>query len=221
MAPVRETVHLIVGIRPAVIYLAPVERREMMPTSYIRILNDTGHVAIFPFQFAVIVKFRHHDRCENTVFGSRLTDVDGDFLRLNKCANDDERRSQVSLQLIAGGPVTIADTPETIGNLDKFYTNEELLALNTDGFIGKPLSDEIDSEGSCIWYGTMSNGDVVMAMFNREEAPRKMSVNLSEIGLSGEYKVRDLWKHADESAVESVFTVTVPRHGCKVVKLTK
>ena len=47
----------------------------MMPTSYIRILNDTGHVAIFPFQFAVIVKFRHHDRCENTVFGSRLTDV--------------------------------------------------------------------------------------------------------------------------------------------------
>ncbi len=147
--------------------------------------------------------------------------LDGDFLRLNKCANDDERRSQVSLQLIAGGPVTIADTPETIGNLDKFYTNEELLALNTDGFIGKPLSDEIDSEGSCIWYGTMSNGDVVMAMFNREEAPRKMSVNLSEIGLSGEYKVRDLWKHADESAVESVFTVTVPRHGCKVVKLTK
>lgn len=147
--------------------------------------------------------------------------LDGDFLRLNKCANDDERRSQVSLQLIAGGPVTIADTPETIGNLDKFYTNEELLALNTDGFIGKPLSDEIDSEGSCIWYGTMSNGDVVMAMFNREEAPRKMSVNLSEIGLYGEYKVRDLWKHADESAVESVFTVTVPRHGCKVVKLTK
>lgn len=147
--------------------------------------------------------------------------LDGDFLRLNKCTTDDERRSQVSLQLIAGGPVTIADTPETIGNFDKFYTNEELLALNTDGFVGKPLSDAINSEGSCIWYGTMSNGDVVMAMFNREDAPRKMSVNLSDIGLSGAYNVRDLWKHADEGTAETEFTATVARHGCKVVKLTK
>lgn len=38
--------------------------------------------------------------------------LDGDFLRLNKCTTDHERRSQVSLQLIAGGPVAIADTPK-------------------------------------------------------------------------------------------------------------
>ena len=147
--------------------------------------------------------------------------LDGDFLRLNKCMTDDERRSQVSLQLIAGGPVAIADTPESIGNFDKFYTNEELLALNADGFVGKPLSDKIDSEGSCIWYGTMSNGDVVMAMFNREDSPKKMSVSLADMALSGECKVRDLWRHADEGTVSGSFEATVSRHGCKVVKFTK
>lgn len=147
--------------------------------------------------------------------------LDGDFLRLNKCITDDERRSQVSLQLIAGGPVAIADTPESIGNFDKFYTNEELLALNADGFVGKPLSDKIDSEGSCIWYGTMSNGDVVMAMFNREDSPKKMSVSLADMALSGECKVRDLWRHADEGTVSGSFEATVSRHGCKVVKFTK
>ena len=125
------------------------------------------------------------------------------------------------LQLIAGGPVAIADTPETIGNLDRFYTNTELLALNTDGFIGKPLSDEIDSEGSCIWWGTMSNGDVVLAMFNREESPKKMSVSLSDMALEGEFKVRDLWEHADEGTVSGNIEALVQRHGCKVVKLTK
>ena len=147
--------------------------------------------------------------------------LDGDFLRLNKCSSDDERRSQVSLQLIAGGPVAIADTPESIGNLDSFYTNEELLALNTDGFVGKPLSDVIDSEGSRIWWGTMTGGDVVIAMFNRDESGKKMSVNLSDLALQGEYKVRDLWRHADEGTVTGTFEASVPRHGCKVVKLTK
>lgn len=147
--------------------------------------------------------------------------LDGDFLRLNRCSSDDERRSQVSLQLIAGGPVAIADTPETIGNLDKFYTNEELLALNTDGFVGKPLSDVVNSEGSCIWWGTMSNGDVVLAMFNREESGKKMTAALADMSLEGEFKVRDLWRHADEGTVSGTFEATVPSHGCKVVKLTR
>lgn len=147
--------------------------------------------------------------------------LDGDFLRLNRCSSDDERRSQVSLQLIAGGPVAIADTPETIGNLDRFYTNEELLALNTDGFVGKPLSDVVNSEGSCIWWGTMSNGDVVLAMFNREESGKKMTVALADMALEGEFKVRDLWRHADEGTVSGTFEATVPSHGCKVVKLTR
>lgn len=147
--------------------------------------------------------------------------LDGDFLRLNRCGSDDERRSQVSLQLIAGAPVAIADTPETIGNLDRFYTNEELLALNTDGFVGKPLSDVVNSEGSCIWWGTMSNGDVVLAMFNREESGKKMTAALADMSLEGEFKVRDLWRHADEGTVSGTFEATVPSHGCKVVKLTR
>ena len=145
--------------------------------------------------------------------------LDGDFLRLNKCTTDHERRSQVSLQLIAGGPVAIADTPETIGDLDSFYTNTELLALNTDGFVGKPLSDEIGSEGSCIWWGTMSNGDVVLAMFNREDYSREMSVDLSKFGIHGTCRVRDMWTHVYENSISGTFSATVPEHGCKVVKL--
>ena len=145
--------------------------------------------------------------------------LDGDFLRLNKCDNDDERRSQVSLQLIAGGPVAIADTPETIGDLSQFYTNDELLALNKDGFVGKPLSDVVNSEKSCRWWGTMTNGDVVIAMFNRESVSRTMSMNLEEIGLVGSYRVRDLWAHVYEESVTDTYKAQIPAHGCKVVRL--
>ena len=67
----------------------------------------------------------------------------------------------------------------------------------------------------------MSNGDVVLAMFNREESGKKMTVALADMALDGEFKVRDLWRHADEGTVSGSFEATVPSHGCKVVKLTR
>lgn len=59
----------------------------------------------------------------------------------------------ISLQLMAGGPIAVADQYNTIVSGDlKFYQNEELLALNKDGFVGKPLSDDLWN--AKIKYGT-------------------------------------------------------------------
>ncbi len=73
------------------------------------------------------------------------------------------------LQLIAGGPVTVADQHNTVGDNLKFYQNEEMLALNADRFVGKPLSGDVtDTEKNQIWYGQMSNGDYIVGLFNRD-----------------------------------------------------
>lgn len=145
--------------------------------------------------------------------------LDGDFLRLNTFDNDNERQTVVSLQLLAGGPVAVADQPSSIGDNLKFYTNSELLALNADGFVGKPLSDKL-GENSEVWYGQMKNGDWVVGLFNRDENAATMTVDFSTLGISGEMNVRDLWKHVDEGKASSL-TANVPAHGCKIVKLTK
>ena len=146
--------------------------------------------------------------------------LDGDFIRLNKFETDAERETVISLQLMAGGPIAAADQYSTIGNNLKFYVNDELLALNKDGFVGKPLSDKLGDKKNEIWYGQMSNGDYVLALFNRSDNTSTVSVKFSEIGISGEMNVRDLWAHADEGKASSV-TANIPAHGCKVVKLTK
>ena len=145
--------------------------------------------------------------------------LDGDFLRLNTFDNDNERQTVVSLQLLAGGPVAVADQPGSIGDNLKFYTNSELLALNADGFVGKPLSDKL-GENNEVWYGQMKNGDWVVGLFNRDENTATMTVDFSQLGISGEMNVRDLWKHVDEGKASSL-TANVPAHGCKIVKLTK
>ena len=145
--------------------------------------------------------------------------LDGDFIRLNKFDTDAERETVISLQLMAGGPVAAADQYSTIGNNLKFYVNDELLALNKDGFVGKPLSDKLGDKKNEIWYGQMSNGDYVVGLFNRSDNTASVSVKLSDIGISGEKNVRDLWKHTDEGKA-SVVSANIPAHGCKIVKLS-
>lgn len=146
--------------------------------------------------------------------------LDGDFIRLNKFDTDSERETVVSLQLMAGGPVTVADQHNTIGNNLKFYTNSELLELNTDKFVGKPLSDKLNDKNNEVWFGQMSNGDYIVGLFNRDDNSRAYSLNLSTLGIEGEWKMRDLWRHADEGTVSTI-SATVPAHGCKIVRLSK
>lgn len=146
--------------------------------------------------------------------------LDGDFIRLNTFDSDAERETVISLQLMAGGPVTPSDRPSTIGDNIRFYTNEELLALNADRFVGKPLSDKLSDPDNQIWYGQMTDGSYVVGLFNRSDNAQTLSVDLATLGIAGEYKVRDLWKHADEGTASTV-SATLPAHGCKIVKLTK
>ena len=147
--------------------------------------------------------------------------MDGDFTRLTTLSSDDEARSVISLQLVAGGPVACADQFNS-ANIDHylpFYQNDELLALNRDGFVGQPLSRDLNSPDSQIWYGQMSDGDWIVALFNREPLEQQRSFGfLGHLPLA-EYKVRDLWEHQDMGSASSV-SALIPSHGCKVYRLT-
>ena len=154
------------------------------------------------------------------IAGRNKVILDGDFIRLNKFDTDAEKETVVSLQLMAGGPVAVADQYTTIGTDVSFYTNTELLALNKDGFVGKPLVDKLNNKENEIWYGSMSNGDYILGLFNRSDNTATVSVSFSKLGISGEMNMRDLWKHADEGKAASV-SASIPAHGCKILKLTK
>ena len=146
--------------------------------------------------------------------------LDGDFTRLNKFDTDAEKEFCISIQLMAGGPIAVADQPHTIGDNLRFYTNSEMLALNQDRFVGKPLSDVVNSEESNIWYGQMSDGDWIIGLFNRENSPKTFNLELGRLGIEGSWKVRDLWEHTDEGSATTI-KATVEPHGCKIVRLSK
>ncbi|MEQ8580269.1 MAG: RICIN domain-containing protein [Marinoscillum sp.] len=145
--------------------------------------------------------------------------LDGDFIRLNTMANDDEKKTVISLNLMAGGPLSVADQYNTIGNDLWLYQNTEMLALNQDGFVGKPLfTNDPTDESSQVWAGQMSNGDWIVGLFNREENTRNRSLDFSWLGFSGNASVRDLWAHQDLGEMSS-YAVDVPPHGCVILKV--
>ena len=152
--------------------------------------------------------------------GQNKVRLDGDFIRMNTYATDTERRTAMSAHLMAGGLIGVADQYDTIGNSLWVYQNQEMLALNADDFVGKPVTNDPTNQASQIWTGKMSNGDTILGLFNRETTPVTRSVSLSDIGVSGTVGVRDLWQQADLGPMSAV-SVQLPPHGSMVLKLSK
>ncbi len=144
--------------------------------------------------------------------------LDGDFIRMNTYSSDAERRTVISMHLIAGGPVAVADRHDTIGDNLWVYQNEELLALNRDSFVGQPRTNDPMDEESQIWTGRMSNGNAIVGLFNRESTPRTRSLSFAEIGLPGEVAVRDLWQHAPLGSMSSISVELAP-HASMVLQM--
>lgn len=146
--------------------------------------------------------------------------LDPDFLRLNTFANDEERKSAVSVCILAGGPVSVADRYNTIGNSLWVYQNAELLALNKEGFVARPLTNDPAQPKSQIWTGRLANGDWIVGLFNREKEAEERSITFADLGLARSVYVRDLWKHEDLGRMAS-YTATVPPHGCVVLRISR
>jgi hypothetical protein len=151
--------------------------------------------------------------------GQNRVRLDGDFIRMNTYATDSERRTAMSAHLMAGGLVGVADQYDTIGNSIWVYQNPEMLGLNADDFVGKPLTNDPTNQASQIWTGRMSNGDTIVGLFNREITPVTRSVSFSNIGVPGTAEVRDLWQRADLGPMSSM-SVQLPPHGSMVMRLS-
>jgi len=145
--------------------------------------------------------------------------LDGDFIRINTFANDDEKKAVISLHLMAGGPVAVSDQYNTIGSNLWLYQNTELLALRTDGFVGKPLTNDPNNVQSQIWKGQMSNGDWIVGLFNREDSAQTRSIDYAtDLGIVEGAYTRDLWTHTDLGTKTS-YSASVPAHGVIMLKI--
>ncbi len=121
--------------------------------------------------------------------------------------------AMLAAPLIAGNNLTRM-TPR----IQAILTNREVIAIDQD-----PLGIEghrVWQQGPVdIWARPLANHNTGVAIFNLGESARNVTVELSELGISQEVLVRNLWTHQNLGTSHDEITVEVPVHGVVALRI--
>lgn len=116
----------------------------------------------------------------------------------------DERQSAMTLWAMSSAQLYTGDD---LTKLDDYglslLTNDEVIAVNQAGHPAHPVSTATTNQ---VWYANNGDGTYTVALFNLGSRESNVSVNWSDIGLSGGASVRDLWSHKDLGNFASGYT---------------
>ena len=131
----------------------------------------------------------------------------------------DEQYTHISLWCLLASPLLIGCD---MTQLDDFtlnlLTNDEVLEVNQDP-LGRQAHRVSKDENVEVWAKDMEDGSKAVGLFNRGEFENSVTVNWSELGISGKRTVCDLWRQADIGVFRDSFSTKVPRHGATLIRL--
>jgi len=135
---------------------------------------------------------------------------------------DDEYRTHMSLWAILAAPLLAGnDLRNMTPTILEILTNREVIAVNQDkdGKQGRRIAKSGDQE---VWAKPLFDGGLAIGLFNRGDAPAKITVKWSDLGLkSAPVRIRDLWTHSDLKLDGLEYSSTVPVHGVVMLRLSK
>lgn len=130
-----------------------------------------------------------------------------------------EQYTHVSVWSMIGSPLLIGCN---LAKLDDFtyglLSNREVIAISQDrlGMVARRVRHtDIES----VWVRQLSDGDWAIAIINRFPMVKRITVDLSELGIEGTYYVRDCWRQEDEGKASTAISYEVPPHATKLVRL--
>jgi alpha-galactosidase len=131
-----------------------------------------------------------------------------------------EQYTHISLWCLLSAPLLIGCD---MTQLDPFtlslLTNDEVLDVDQDP-LGRQASRVWQEGPYQVWSKDMEDGSKAVGIFNIGELPSPVTVNWSEIGVTGKQTVRDLWRQKDLGVFDGAFTGTVPTNGVVLVKIS-
>ena len=139
-----------------------------------------------------------------------------------KGLNEIEERTMFSMWAIMASPLFLGnDVINMPQYVKEIIMNKEIIAIDQDplGIQGEVVQD-LES-GSQVWLKELKNGSKAIAVINRTAKPEKITINWVTLNIPGQWKVRDLWEHADKGTFTDEYTMKLKPHETVVIKLTK
>jgi len=146
-----------------------------------------------------------------------------------------EQYSHVSIFSLIASPMLIGCPIE---RLDAFtlnlLSNDEIIAINQDP-LGKAARLVLEKDGFQVWKRELENGDYAVGIFNiagygktpqsyfrwGNEQPKSFALNFNEIGLVGNFNIKDVWRQKDLGIFKGKITTSVPHHGVVMFRMKK
>jgi alpha-galactosidase len=113
-------------------------------------------------------------------------------------------------------------------------TNDEVLGIDQDP-LGRPARFIADDHGVQVWVKPMEDGSWSVGLFNTDnygkspasffrwgnERPKKYQLKFRQLGLSGKWVLRDVWRQADLGVFNHSFEAEIPHHGVVLLKVQR
>lgn len=135
---------------------------------------------------------------------------------------EDEQRTQFSMWAIMASPLFLGND---VFNMDQYtrqtVMNKEVIAIDQDPLGAQgDVAKEFENGKLQVWAKPLQNGSKAVALLNKDTTSRKMTVNWSDLGISGPWRVRNLWEHVNKGKCTGRYTVEVPSHAAVLLKLS-
>lgn len=146
------------------------------------------------------------------------TDIKGYVPRSTRLKRD-EQRTVLSLWAIFRSPLMFGgNLPDCDAWTLSLLTNPEVLAVNQSSARNR----ELFARGGLIaWTADVpSSGDKYLGLFNtQDKGPAEVAVTAVELGVGGEFRVRDLWARKDLGTHATRFSAMLPAHGAGLYRI--
>jgi alpha-galactosidase len=151
---------------------------------------------------------------------------DPDMLMVGNYRNggptDEEYRTHFSLWCIMAAPLILGNDIRNMKQITKdIILNKEVIAVDQDsaGIQGTKIKSTNGLDVWCKPLGAKNGNIKAVALFNRNTSAATITVNFADIGLTGTAAVRDLWAKADKGNFTGSYSMSVPSHGCAMLKI--
>ncbi len=133
----------------------------------------------------------------------------------------DEQYTHISVWVLLSAPLLIGCD---LSQMDPFtlnlLTNDEVLAIDQDE-LGQQARPVFRQDGIEIWAKKLKNGDFAVGLFNRTLQKHPAVLKWKNLGISGDFVVRDVWRQKDLGTFHNAFKTPVRPHGVVLVRLKK
>ncbi len=135
------------------------------------------------------------------------------------CTNT-EYQTQMSLWCMMASPLAASNDLRNMNTATKnILLNEEIIAINQD-LLGKQCIPKIKNNTWNVFLKPLQNGDYALAIVNRSNKIQSYALNFNDIGLEGNYQIRDVWEHTNKGKGKK-WKGKIASHETKVFRLKK